>query len=176
MKKLLFILLLTSIAGIGRAQTVAVPDTLLFVFKLHGQTRKYQMSFREKQDTLYLHWGIERNLHWQSGSYAMSPQSVREGVRLSFLQPEDGKHVLLPSEETAYVLSRSAYRQLKEQHSFVYNNTRYAYVDASSTVLGMPLIHVRDEAEGGEMWILDYPALPLVWKMQDNPLEINWAI
>ena len=40
----------------------------------------------------------------------------------------------------------------------------------------MPLLHVRDEAEGEEMWILDYPALPLVWRMKDNPLEIDWTV
>ena len=33
------------------AQT-SIPDTLLFVFKLHGQTRKYEMSFRKQSDTL----------------------------------------------------------------------------------------------------------------------------
>ncbi len=58
--------------------------------KLHGQTRKYEMSFREKQDSICLYWGIERNLKWQSGSYTMGPKSTEQAVQLSFLQPEDG--------------------------------------------------------------------------------------
>lgn len=157
------------------AQSI-VPDTLLFVFKLHGQTRKYEMSFSKKQDSIYLHWGIERYLKWQSGSYAMGPESVNQAVRLSFLQPENGKHVKLSPEETVYFLSRSAYKQLKEQRSFVYNQTTYSILESNEQALGRPLIHVKDAEEGGEMWILDYAELPLIWRMQNNPLGINYTV
>ncbi len=177
MKKyiILSIVLCLGFAGNLLAQSI-VPDTLLFVFKLHGQTRKYEMSFREKQDSIYLHWGIERNLKWQSGSYAMSTESINQGIRLSFLQPEDGKHVKLSPEETAYFLSHSAYKQLKEQNSFVYNRTTYSVQKGNEQALGRPLIHVKDAVEGCEMWILDNPELPLVWRMQNNPLGINWEV
>lgn len=174
-KYIISIVLCLGFTGNLLAQSI-VPDTLLFVFKLHGQTRKYEMSFREKQDSLYLYWGIERNLKWQSGSYAMSPESISWGTRLSFLQPEDGKHVKLSPEETVYVLSRSAYKQLKEQHSFVYNRTTYSVQERNEQALGYPLIHVKDAMEGGEMWILDNPKLPLVWRMRENPLGINWEV
>lgn len=177
MKKQIILLsiFLTVFAGNLLAQSI-VPDTLLFVFKLHGQTRKYEMSFREKQDSIYLHWGIERYLKWQSGSYAMSPESINQGIRLNFLQPEDGKHIKLSPEETAYFLSRSAYKQLKEQNSFVYNQTTYSVQKGNEQALGRPLIHVKDIVEGCEMWILDNPELPLVWRMRNNPLEINWEV
>lgn len=160
-----------------------VNDTLLFVFKLHGQTRRYKMSFRMEHDSLHLYWGIERNLKWQSGSYIVSPEGIDRGTRLNFLQPEDGRHVRLAPEETAYFLSRNAYRQLKEQHSFVYNQVIYSLSETeneaekeSKEALGYPLLHVKDAAEGGEMWILDCPQLPLVWRMRNNPLEINWEV
>ena len=162
-------------AGNLLAQSI-LPDTLLFVFKLHGQTRKYEMSFREKQDSIYLHWGIERNLKWQSGSYTISSESVSRGTRLSFLQPEDGKHVKLSPEETVYFLSHSAYKQLKEQNSFVYNQTTYSIQEGNEQALGYPLIHVKDAVEGCEMWILDNPELPLVWRMRNNPLGVNWEV
>lgn len=176
-RRLLIIMavLLTGGAGSLRAQAT-VPDTLLFVFKLHGQTCRYQMAFRERQDTLVLHWGIERNLHWQSGSYAMPPRAVEKAIRLSFLQPEDGQHVCLSEEEMAYILSRSAYCRLKSEGSFVYNRTTYVLQELDGQVLGHPLLHVRDVTEGGEMWIWDYAALPLIWKMQHNPLEIDWEV
>ena len=134
------------------------------------------MSFQEKQDSIYLHWGIERNLKWQSGSYAMGPESVEQATRLSFLQPEDGKHVQLSPEETVYILSRSAYKQLKEQQTLVYNQTTYSVLDSNERALGYPLIHVKDAAEGCEMWILDNPKLALVWKTCNNPLGVNWEV
>ena len=177
MKKhiILSVLLCLGFTGSLLAQSI-VPDTLLFVFKLHGQTRKYEMSFREKQDSICLYWGIERNLKWQSGSYTMGPKSIEQAVQLSFLQPEDGKHVQLSPEETVYFLSRSAYKQLKEQNTLVYNQTTYSVLDSNERALGYPLIHVKDAVEGREMWILDNPKLSLVWRMRNNPLGINWEI
>ena len=43
---------------------------LLFVFKLHGQTRKYQFTFNQSNDTLYLHWGIKET---PDGNQAATP-------------------------------------------------------------------------------------------------------
>ena len=79
----LSVLLCLGFTGSLLAQSIA-PDTLLFVFKLHGQTRKYEMSFREKQDSICLYWGIERNLKWQSGSYTMGPRVHRAGRTAQF--------------------------------------------------------------------------------------------
>lgn len=174
MKKRMILFLLLCISATGTL--FAQKDTLMFVFSLHGQTRRFQVTFEEKQDTLYLHWGIERYLKWQSGSYAMGRKSVESAVRLSFLQPEDGKHVRLSSEETVGILSRVVYQQMKEQKAFVYNQTNYSVLDTNEKALGYPLIHVRDAVEGCEMWILDNPQFPLVWRVRNNPLEINWEV
>lgn len=177
MKKQIIVsfLLCISAAGSLLAQGI-VTDSLLFVYSLHGQTRKYQTTFTEKQDTLYMHWGIERYLKWQSGSYAMERKSVEQAIRLSFLQPENGKHVRLSPQETVAILSRAAYRQLKEQNSFVYNQTTYSVLDKEEKALEYPLIHVKDAVEGCEMWILDHPHFPLVWRVRNNPLGINWTV
>ncbi len=172
---ILSLLLCIGAGGSLLAQSV-VTDTLVFVFSLHGQTRRYQTTFEEQQDTLYMHWGIERNTKWQSGSYAMSRASVERAIRLSFLQPEDGKHVSLPAEETVGILSQAAYRQLKERQALVYNQTHYSALPTDEKALGYPLIHVKDSVEGCEMWIVDHPCFPLVWKIRNNPLEINWTI
>jgi len=185
MKKQIILLLLLCVSStgtllaqnIGSSSAQGVPaDTLVFVFSLHGQTRKYQTTFEEKQDTLYMHWGIERYLKWLSGSYAMGRKSVENGIRLSFLQPDNGNHVKLSAEETFGILSRAAYKQMKEQQMFVYNQTTYLVLDANEKALGYPLIHVKDTVEGCEMWILDNPQFPLVWRIRNNPLEINWEV
>ena len=91
------------------AQT-ALPDTLLF---------------REKNDTLRIDWRILRNLHWQKGSYLMAPASQEAGNSLCFLQPVDKENRLLGINETAYMLSRQAYKELKTTGTFHYNQTVY---------------------------------------------------
>ena len=174
MRTKLIVLCLCFVANLS-AQTL-MSDTLLFVFKLHGQTRKYEIVFHEKKDTLYLDWRILRNLHWQRGRFIMERGSVEEGNSLTFLQPEDGKHVLLSSQETAYVLSKKAYKQLKETGEMEYNQTKYSLLDKEDCACSRHLLHVKDKIEGAEMWILDDEKLPLVWKMSNNPLNINWRV
>lgn len=46
-------------------------------------------------------------------------------------------------------------------------------IDVSPTT---NVIHARDNAEGANIWILDNPRLPLILKMTDNPIEINWTL
>lgn len=174
-QKIAMTLLLLGIALGGAAQN-ALPDTLLFVFKLHGQTRKYEMTFTPKNDAVVLNWHILRNLHWQTGTYTLTPQALQKATQLSFLMPEDKRHVTLPDDQTAYLLSQEAYRSLKARQRFAYNHTEYELLDSNERAAGFALLHVRDTLEGGEMWILDNPSLPLVWSMQNNPLEINWRV
>ncbi|SHE89182.1 hypothetical protein [Dysgonomonas macrotermitis] len=177
MKKYIILLFVLCISPVGNllAKNI-IADSLVFVYSLHGQTRRYETTFEEKGDTLYMNWGIERNLKWQSGSYGMGKKSVAEAIRLSFLQPEDGKHVQLPSEETVAILSQAAYKQLKEHNSFVYNQTKYSVLDTNEKTMGHNLIHVIDNVEGCEIWILDNPRIPIVWRMRNNPLGINWEV
>ena len=129
------------------AQT-SIPDTLLFVFKLHGQTRKYEMSFRKQSDTLRIDWRILRNLHWQKGSYLMTPASQETGNTWCFLQPVDKENRLLSTNETAYILSRQAYKELKKSGTFHYNQTVYKKGNKKGEALGCPLIHCVDQTEG----------------------------
>ena len=63
---ILSVLLCLGFTGSLFAQSI-MPDTLLFVFKLHGQTRKYKMSFQEKQDSIYLYWGIRTQFEMAIG-------------------------------------------------------------------------------------------------------------
>ena len=175
MKKKLFIcfLLIGSLMGSVMAQGI-ITHPLLFVFKLHGQTRKYQFTFSQSNDTLYLHWGIERNTRWQSGSYAMPQEALKTAAGLSFLQPEDGRHICLPAQETFALLSATAYQELKSKKEFHYNQTEYRRADTKSQAMGYPLLHVNDSVDGCEMWIMDNPDFPLIWEIQNNPLGINW--
>lgn len=175
MKKRLFIclLLIGSLVGNGMAQGI-ITDPFLFVFKLHGQTRKYRFTFNLSPDTLYLHWGIERNTQWQSGSFAMPEEALKSATGLSYLQPENGRHICLPVHETFALLSQTAYQELKDKKTFHYNQTEYRLADTKSQAMGYPLLHVHDQIDGCEMWIIDHPGFPLIWEMRNNPLGINW--
>lgn len=157
------------------AQSV-LPDTLLYVYKLHGQTRKYECNFQLSEGSVRLNWRIFRNEAWQTGSYLMPAQSMQSGKTLNLLQPEDTKHITLPDGETFGIVSADALQKLKNQQSFTYSGITYQLKDTDEKAMGYTLLHAVDPKEGGEVWILDCPSLPIIWKMQNNPLEINWTV
>lgn len=144
-----------------------------FIYKLHGQTRKFSYEFVPEPDGgVTLHWGIERNLKWWSGTYRMTPEAVENGNSLSFMMPEDGNNITLPDNQTFAMISRKAFRDLTEKGEFEYDGVKYylTYDDEAGSYYS-----VRD-SEGAQLWILNNPELPIICRMADNPLEINWVV
>ena len=147
-------------------------DTLKVAYRLHGQTRRFSFVYEPTADGgLTLHWSIVRNLRLWNGSYAMSPEAVRNGSAQSYIMPEDGNHVHLPADQTYGIISRSALDDLKGKGKFIYNGVLW-----KRTKISGPVIEVEDPEEGACMTILDNPGLPLILSMQRNPLEIDWNI
>ena len=161
--------------GAGAEHLLPVTDSLLQTCRLHGQTRRFAWHFTQAGDSLRLHWRIERNLRMWRGSYTMGPEALEEGRMLSFRMPEDGLHASLGLDETFAVLPRARLRELKQRGSMDFNATTWRLVDSLETALTRSLLHVRDIHEGAQMWVLDHEPLPLIWRMQDNPLEIDWS-
>lgn len=160
----------------GYIHAVEPTDTLQFVYKLHGQTRKFQYVFTpEKDGGVTLHWGIERNLKWWQGSYKMSAEAVDQGNALSYLMPEDGNNVSLANQETFAMISRDAYRQLKSLGRFTYDGVEYEKQATEQSPIWGTIIQVCD-SEGAHLQILDNPQLPLIVNMRNNPLEIDWTV
>ncbi|MDE7408020.1 MAG: histidine phosphatase family protein, partial [Muribaculaceae bacterium] len=152
-------------------------DPMMNVYKLHGQTRRYQFTYTELDDgRMLLEWGIERNTKWQSGSFLMTAEAVEAGDAQSFLMPEDGRHVELPSNETYAMISRLALRQLRANGNMLYNGLRYHLLDSAEHAIGEALLHVKDDVDGSEMWILGDSRWPRVWRMAGNPFGQNWQV
>lgn len=140
---------------------------------LHGQKRIFKVSFEESDhphpSTLILKWGIQRNLKWWKGTYTIHKEARQHAKRLCYDQPFDGKHLdILRDEIFCWLLSQDMLRDLKAHQ-----------LDSDTTVeiqgKTYPLIHHID-SEGTEMWVVDNPDLPLIWKMKNNANEIDWEM
>lgn len=151
-------------------------DTLKVAYKLHGQTRRFKFVYMPASGGGFdLHWNIVRNLKLWQGCYSMSGDAVREGKGQSYIMPEDGNMVKLDDGETFGIISTAAFDRLIAEGAFCYNGVTYEKCGGSQSGLGK-LIEVKDAVEGGRMWILENRRLPLIVKMEDNPLEINWEM
>lgn len=143
----------------------------LFTYKLHGQTRKFDVDIVEHNDSLTFSYGIQRNLKYWQGSFTMTPKARKHAKSISYQQPIDNQHITLPDSELFALLSHDIYKQIKKKGTCTWCNTTFRLVDSDNN-----LLHLIDEAEGAEIWVLDNPKLPLIMKMQNNPVEINWEV
>lgn len=174
----------TSITGIVLllCTMVAGQTTLLdgkFIFTMHQQTRAYQVKITEGRDSVWLNWKIYHNFHWQAGKYVMGKTSLESGDALSWLQPIDGKIKNLKKNETFGFVSRQALKDLHAQGWFLYNQTVYRLNRQNSekqTFRGMSVVAVVADIDSTQMWIVDNESLPLIVRLFNNPLGIDWVV
>ena len=141
---------------------------------LHGQKRRFDIDLVPHGDSLCVEWGIERNLKGWRGSYMMTPEALESAERLSFRMPEDGNRLVLDG-ETFALLPRASYQALRDRGRTVFNGTEYRLLDSLEVACSRTLLHARDVYEGAEIWVLNDSRKPIVWRMQNNPLEVDWA-
>lgn len=147
-------------------------DTVKITYYLHGQKRRFRMVYyRMSHGGVALVWGIERNLKWWEGCYYMTAEAVKHGTQLSLLMPEDGNYILLSGDETFGMVSRDCLRNLVDKGQMILDGVEYSFKGRTGDTL-----EAVDNVEGARMWILDNPELPIIMKMENNPLEIDWEV
>lgn len=140
-------------------------------YTLHGQTRRFRVNIEERSDTLVMHWSIVRNLRTWRGSFTILPQARQHAQRLTYEQPLDRLHMTLDEHTTYLLLSRDAYHSLLSSGTCNFSGTTLHLIERQEGML-----HLVDEHEGAQLWVQDDERLPLILRMQDNPIEINWTI
>ena len=149
-------------------------------FELHRQYRTFDVTFAEKGDSLSLHWSITQDLKERHGSYTMTQKSRQHASQLCYVQPNHGQHLTLPGSQAFCMASADIINALREESSdtkqVIFNKTYFTLLDRDEKFRGFHLFHLKDYEEGAEMWILDDPKFPLIVKMLNNPVEINWTI
>lgn len=137
---------------------------------MHGQTRRFSVNLERKGGNLVFDWGIERNLKWWTGTYTMTANALENARQLCYVQPLNGQHLSLET-ETFGVLSRAAWREIKKNGKCLFNRVEYQLVSQEDGKLLL-----RDSQEKSEMVVADDEELPIIWSMQNNPVEINWKV
>jgi len=151
---------------------------LSYVCKLHGQTRALTLTTKIDKDTLVL------NLETRGvkSIIVISQKALKNGNALSFNQGEYSNVLTLKPTETYFMISQSAYQDLVKNKKFVYNNTTYVLdekeeksnvaVDGKS----VDTFYVKAQIDKTEMWIIKNPDFPLICKVIENPLGINFTL
>lgn len=151
---------------------------LNYVCKLHGQTRTLSLIAQTAGDGLT----FKLETRGVKSSIVMLPEAVKNGNALSFNQGEYAPVLNLKPTETFFMISRSAYQELVQNGSFVYNNTTYV-LDKNEDKNGVSIdgklieaLHVIAQIDATEMWIIKNPEFPLICKISGNPLGIDFTL
>ena len=140
-----------------------------FSYALHGQTRRFTVNIKPDGDDMLFSWGMERHGRWWEGSYRMSREAIEHATCLNFTQPLNGQHLALDEDELFCLLSRQALQDAQSTGLCHFNNTDWRLTDTSHGQL-----HLVDLHEGAEMWVNDDQQLPIIMRMRNNPVEIDW--
>ena len=109
----------------------------------------------------------------------MTPEALENASSLSYEQPLWGNHFTLDN-QIFCILSRKALKEIRENGSCTFNGTTWnsaaPFGMTQQTFDGKPVLNLIDPREGAEMWVLDDEELPLIIKMQNNPVEIDWEV
>lgn len=150
---------------------VPVGKQYTFVYNLRTQYRRFNVNFTEKQDSLVLNWTITLDSYKVPGSYVMSPEARKHATQLNYVMPAPIAPIVTPDNELFALLSSDALNDAKQKGECRYNNTTLKFIDETDG-----LVHLKDFDEGYEMWVQDDPEFPLIWKMKNNPVEIDWDV
>jgi len=148
-------------------------------FLLYGQTVPMTLTIYTITDSVQLDWTI-RGL--ASGSYLISAAGFENGTKINFVQPAALTVLRLAPDETFGLISKSAFKTLKENKRLVYNNTTYLLQENSKEKpfkagdLELDVLHVVGVEEAGELWILNDPEFPLICQFRNNPVGIDFMV
>ncbi len=131
-------------------------------FVLNRQYRNWPLAWTAEGDTL--------RMVCHGNLYLIPRAVVEQADAFCWDSPQwTGRSYLCRG--TFLFVSRRALRQLARHHRFVYDGQTWREVARQGTT-----IRVRATVDGTEMWIATDRELPLVVKMKNNKLGIDWTL
>ena len=130
-------------------------------FTLNRQFRTWPLSYSWQGDTLLL--------QCKQTTYRIPRYMVDNADGFCWLTPQADGTVYHDVQGTFCFISRQAYKQLAQAGSFVYDGITWRLLDETADTR-----HVKADIDDTEMWIARNPDFPLVTRMQNNPLGIDW--
>ncbi|MBR4919965.1 MAG: GH92 family glycosyl hydrolase [Prevotella sp.] len=140
-------------------------------FTLNRQHRTWPLAYGWQGDTLLL--------TCKEATYKIPRSIVENGRNFCWDIPADG--AVYETKGTFAIISRQAFRDLKQKGYFVYDGITWRKIDERLRVgvsAGMSdvTIHVCADVDRTEMWVKDDEEMPLVLEMRNNPLGIDWLM
>lgn len=169
-------LLFLCCVSIGFAQKVnpAIKDgtTMGAYAFMQGSEIEVVFTVSKNDNGIGMKWAV---LGFGEGVFQMSDAAIENGKVMFAGQPTPGVNTLNDN-ETFGIISKSAFKALKEQNAFVYNNIKFINkMPAESVKLNgqdADVFQVEAEQGGMKLWILNNPDFPLIVQSAGMPIDL----
>ena len=142
---------------------VKAESEMLMCFVLNRQYRNWPYSYRWNGDFLIV--------TCNTATYNIPRNVVENATGFSWLSAQAKDAVYNDVGGTFGFISKAAYRQLVARGRFVYDGITWRKVSETEEA-----IRVKAYKDGTDMWISKKRELPIVLKMKNNPLGIDWEM
>lgn len=142
---------------------VKAESEMLMCFVLNRQYRNWPYSYRWNGDFLIV--------TCNTATYNIPRNVVENATGFSWLSAQAKNAVYNDVGGTFGFISKAAYRQLVARGRFVYDGITWRKVSETEDA-----IRVKADKDGTDMWISKNRELPIVLKMKNNPLGIDWEM
>lgn len=172
--KLSFLMLLLSSITFAQKFNPEIKDgsTMGAYAIMGGDEIEVVFTLSKSDNGVGMKWAV---LGYGEGVFQMSKAAVENGKSIFAGQPAPGV-VTLGDHETFGLVSKSAFKQLKEQNTFEYNSFKFFNKVLSETVKlngkEADVMHVVSENGAMKLWILNNPDFPLIVQSSGMPIDI----
>ena len=161
----------------AKISEVKVGTTIQVEFYAQGQI--YPMDLKVESlsaDELVLAYDFMSSV---MGKFINNKGNLEKGKRFNWDEPVNGEERKVPDEQTIMVVSRTAFKELKENKKSTYNDLVLvrkelpAGQELSSGGTQIDVIYAESENGNTKYWILNNDAYPLLLKLTGNPGGID---
>lgn len=180
MKSLTLFFLLVAFYSVTNAQEkqvkIAQQTTLEYMIYPPGQIVPATIFLEvASPDSLSMAWTVTN----MNGRFRMNKQSL-DSSRLGYWEPpRDGEDFLLPKEQALLCLSKAVWNELVQTNQMVYEGHKFSIKNKSGNEkyqIGdkiLDAIYLETGSDNIRLWILNNAALPLILKIENNPMHID---
>ena len=154
---------MSHISTINPVSPIGLSEHFTIHYTLNKQFRSWPLSFEWNNDTL--------KLICKHTLYNIPRNEVEHATGFSWLTPQKDGTTYDNVKGTFAFISLDAWNDLLSKRQFVYDEITWKYLDETDNSY-----HVRADIDRTEMWIRMTNGLPIVVKMKNNPLGIDWRI
>lgn len=172
--KLTILMLLFSVITFAQKFNPEIKDgtTMSSYVVMSGSEIEVGLSISSNDSGVGINWVV---VGFGEGTFQMSKEAVEKGTKMYGGQPLPGI-TTLSSNETFALISKAAFKSLKETKAFTYNG--FNFINKTSTesvkINGQEadVIFVGTEQGGVNLWILNNPEFPLIIKSNGLPIDL----